>query len=146
MSDLPIICKLEAIPEEQRVQHQTASQILFAQVQAITELPDGYQFAFPVELLVPVTEFISLERLCCPFWDFGLRVPPGSEQVFLTLGGGADVKQIFYEGIAVDLAASDPTWQAFVNKLPHPYTHEPLEPDHSHRPDLPHRHSRSAES
>ena len=120
MSALPIICNLEAIPEGQRIRHQTASQALFAQVQTITELPDGYQFAFPAELLAPIAEFIALERLCCAFWDFALLAPPGSDQVVLTLGGGPDVKLIFYEGMAADLAAADPTWQALVDKLPRP--------------------------
>jgi hypothetical protein len=120
MSDISISCNLMAIPEGQRGQHQTKSHVLFAQVQTIIDLPDGYQLAFPAELLVPIAEFIALERLCCPFWDFRLHVPPSGEQVFLTLGGGTEAKQIFYEGMAADFAASDPMWQAFVDKLPRP--------------------------
>ena len=41
-------------------------------------LPEGYAFCLPVEpnTLRKTVEFISLERLCCPFLSFALEVEP----------------------------------------------------------------------
>jgi len=57
------------------------------------ELPDGYAVRFPSDptLFVKVAEWITLERLCCPFLDFGLDWSE-RDGVLLKLTGGSGVK------------------------------------------------------
>jgi hypothetical protein len=87
MNENPIGCDLTAIPAEQRAQHEAITKQLFAAVQEIRELPDGYAFRLLEEpgMLIKTAEFVKLERLCCPFFGFALEVEPrgGSLKEFI---------------------------------------------------------------
>src|SRR5262249_46422877 len=76
MSESPIACNLTALSKEQRKRHQSLSIELRGIVQEIRELPDGYAFRFPADeaTIQKAAEWITLERRCCPFLDFGLDV------------------------------------------------------------------------
>ncbi|MDT4954956.1 MAG: hypothetical protein QOJ02_3094 [Acidobacteriota bacterium] len=90
----PFACNMDAIKPDQRQQHlATASQVFHA-VESIRELPNGYAFQLPdeSEMLQLVTEFISLERLCCPFFGFTLEIEPEGGSVWLQLTGREGVK------------------------------------------------------
>ena len=41
-----------------------------------------------------IAKFIENERLCCPFFNFGLEVEPNSGPLWLRLTGGEGVKEI----------------------------------------------------
>jgi len=43
-------------------------------------------------VIVKLAEWMTLERRCCPFFDFAMEVGAGAAHVRLTLGGGPDVK------------------------------------------------------
>jgi hypothetical protein len=62
------------------------------------ELPDGYVFRLHSDAmsLPEVAEWITLERLCCPFLTFGLEVS-GDGEARLTLRGPSGVKDILRE-------------------------------------------------
>jgi hypothetical protein len=49
---------------------------------------------------VSLAEFVTLERRCCPFFDFALEVSAGASQVRLTIGGGPDVKEFMRSQLA----------------------------------------------
>ncbi len=83
--DKPIACDLNAIPSEQRQVHIILTESLFAQVEEAQGLTDGYSFRFPASLLQMAAQFVSLERLCCPFFDFTLKVI--GDDLWLTLSG-----------------------------------------------------------
>jgi hypothetical protein len=59
------------------------------------ELPDGYAFSLHSEAinLPDVAEWITMERLCCPFLIFSLEVS-GDGEPRLTLRGPSGVKEI----------------------------------------------------
>ena len=91
----PILaCNLQAIPQELRPAHQANAERIFASVQEVRELPTGYALRLPNEtdLLQTVVAFLSYERLCCPFFHFGLEIEPEQGPVWLRLSGSADVK------------------------------------------------------
>jgi hypothetical protein len=97
--DTPIVCTPNAIPASQRARYANLRQQLFAQAQAIQPLEDGYRFRLPsdAETLVMAAEFISLERLCCPFLSFQLEVTPSEVWLALTsfrAAQGAEVKAL----------------------------------------------------
>ena len=92
--EFPIACNIEAILETERDQHEALSRTVFSKAQEIIELDNGYEFVFPVDVLLPLAEFISRERLCCPFWDFNLNLAPASEQIRVRLTGPEGVRGI----------------------------------------------------
>lgn len=101
VSGVPVLaCNLNVLTAEQRPQHLNRQQTLFAQVVDYRELPMGYQFDFPVELLAQVVEFVSLERQCCPFFQFTIDVAPSSEVVSFSLSGDAHVKIFLASNLA----------------------------------------------
>ncbi len=93
--EVVIACDPSAIPTEEREQWIDAGKQIYAAVQEIHELPDGYQFRLPADpaLLLKVADYITTERLCCPFWRFTLEVEPDGGPFWLSLTGGAGVKK-----------------------------------------------------
>lgn len=90
-----IACDLTAIAPEQRGQHISAMEQLFALVQETRELPNGYAFRLPQEpdMWLRAAELIANERLCCPFFGFALELEPDGGPLWLKLTGGEGVKQ-----------------------------------------------------
>lgn len=91
----PLICNLGVLDQAQRERHQANTRQLFGSVQQIEELPDGYTFYWPAEAgtILTVAEFITLERLCCPFFDFALEIKSEGGSLRLKLTGREGVKQ-----------------------------------------------------
>ena len=85
----PIACDMSVLSPAQRQAHLENSRELFANVQAIRELPDGYEFqlADDPNAVVKVAEFVTLEKLCCPFLNFVINVEAEGGPVTLRLTG-----------------------------------------------------------
>lgn len=75
---------------------------LFRAVVGIRELADGYAFGLPNEsgVLLKGAEFVTLERLCCPFLGFALEVEPEGGAVWLRLTGRDGVKAFIREEVS----------------------------------------------
>jgi hypothetical protein len=71
-------------------------------------LPDGYAFELrnDSDVLLRAAEFISLERLCCPFFRFELQVERDGGSVWLSLTGRDGVKPFIMAEIGEYLPAS----------------------------------------
>ena len=98
----PFACELGVIPADERLQHLTTARELFQSVARIRELNDGYAFQIretPVAL-VQAAQFIDRERLCCPFFRFGLEVEAEGGWLWLRLTGRAGVKEFIRAEIA----------------------------------------------
>jgi hypothetical protein len=93
MSNIPVACTLSAA--EMRARGDDVVAPLFARVQHLEELPDGYRFAFPAEAdgVRDLVEFILSERACCPFFTFELTFSSPHQLVWLSLRGGEGVKE-----------------------------------------------------
>jgi hypothetical protein len=98
----PLACDMTAIPAEQRQNHLAASRELFLQILETRELSDGYQFQFADEphLLSRLAEFVSLEKLCCPFLSFAIEIEAENGPVCLRLTGREGVKAFIREEIS----------------------------------------------
>ncbi|HZI85629.1 MAG TPA: hypothetical protein VFD48_02265 [Pyrinomonadaceae bacterium] len=85
---------MTAIAGEQRAAHIATIAKLFRFVVGIRELPKGYSFQLPneTETLLTAAQFVALERLCCPFFDFGLDVEREGGAVWLKLTAREGVK------------------------------------------------------
>ncbi len=92
--DLPAIaCDLAAIAAGQRAPHQAVVEHLWYEAaQEVRELPNGYGFRFSADEYPTIAAFIANERLCCPFFNFGLEVTPERGPVWLRLTGREGVK------------------------------------------------------
>jgi hypothetical protein len=90
----PFACVMDAIEPNKRQQHVATSKHLFRSVNEIRELSNGYAFRLPYEseVLLKAAEFISLEKLCCPFFGFTIEVEPEGGDVWLQLTGREGVK------------------------------------------------------
>lgn len=95
---IPIACVPSAMTTEQRETYQQLLEEMSKCRQEISELPNGYTVCFPAEssMIMKLAEFISLERLCCPFLSFELCVKP-NRPVCLHLTGPEGVKEFLRE-------------------------------------------------
>jgi hypothetical protein len=98
----PIACDMSAIDPELRAQHIATGGELFRAAEEVRELSDGYAFRLPPrsDALLKAAEFISLERLCCPFLGFSLEVEPRGGPVWLRLTGREAVKAFIREEVS----------------------------------------------
>lgn len=94
-SETPFVCSLTALSRAEREHHSEVSKQLKASVKEVRELPDGYAFRLPGEreTLAMAADWISLERLCCPFFSFQLEIGSDSRPIWLRLTGREGVKQ-----------------------------------------------------
>lgn len=95
-SERALACDLSAFTPEQREHHIAQAPLLFATVQEVRELPDGYSFRVPeaADVLAQIADFIAYERLCCPFFNFGLTVEPYGGAIWIHLSGEDGVKEL----------------------------------------------------
>jgi len=91
-----LACDLTAIPADVREEHIITAPQLFAAAQEVQELPTGYAVRFANEpgRFMAIARFIENERLCCPFFNFGLELEPNSGPLWLKLTGDEGVKEI----------------------------------------------------
>lgn len=102
MKESPIACDMSAIEAGRREQHIATGKEVFRAVAEIRELPDGYAFRLSREphVLVKTAEFISLEKLCCPFLRFVIEVGAEGGPVWLLLTGREGVKAFIREEVS----------------------------------------------
>lgn len=87
-------CDMTAMSPEQRARHRVLSQQLRGAVREIKELSDGYAARFSMEpsLMILIAEFITLERLCCPFFTLGLEAERDLGPLWLKVTGREGIK------------------------------------------------------
>ena len=97
-ADVPLACNLKAISAAERPRYNDLVKRLRVAVQDRNELTDGYAYKLHTKkiTLPEVAEWITMERLCCPFLTFQLDVK-GSGDSQLTLRGPAGAKAILRE-------------------------------------------------
>src|SRR3981081_1891449 len=90
----PLACDMTAIAPEQRGAHLATIKKLFGAVESHRELPNGYTFRLPdkPDVLLTAEEFLSLDRLGCPFFGFGIEVEREGGAVWLSVTGREGVK------------------------------------------------------
>lgn len=93
--DAPFACNPSALSKDERVRYSALTKQLIAEKQEIKELPDGYalRFASTSQSIKDVAEFITYEKLCCPFFDFDLVVERNDGALWLELRGREGVKE-----------------------------------------------------
>jgi hypothetical protein len=95
LNELPLACDMTALSAAQRERQQVLMKQFHTSIQETVGLGDGYAFHLQAdaETILRAAEFITIERLCCPFLTFELEVGPAGSPVWLRLTGRAGVKQ-----------------------------------------------------
>jgi hypothetical protein len=93
-SATPVLCNMSVFTATERESHIRTTTQLFQAVEAVREIENGYEFAFPNETgISKIAEFISKERLCCPFLKFTLMVSSDRELLSLSLTGPVGTRE-----------------------------------------------------
>ena len=87
-------CNLTVLDEQEREQFSTVTEAIFAAVQEMRELGNGFAFRFLNQpgQLVQIARFIERESQCCPFLQFKLEVESTGGPVWLQVSGAEGVK------------------------------------------------------
>lgn len=91
-----IACNLTAIGAEQRPRYHDLVRCLRAAIVDRSELVDGYAYRLKPDVLTlpEVAEWITLERLCCPFLTLQLAAAGNQPDWLLSLTGPLGVKDL----------------------------------------------------
>jgi hypothetical protein len=91
-----VACNFAAMDGEQRERYRALRRRLGEDFHEARELEDGYAFRYSSEegVLVALAEYVSLEQLCCPFFDFAIEVERGGGEVWLRMTGPEGAKGI----------------------------------------------------
>ena len=91
LQNSPPACNMGAFTPTERENHIQTTTQLFQSVQNIRAIENGYEFIFPnvdvAKTLTRMAEFISKERLCCPFLKFSVTLDIDPQPISLTLTG-----------------------------------------------------------
>lgn len=95
----PFACIMTDLTPNQRTRTFELLDELKAKKQEVKELSDGYAFRYPMdwEMFRNTAEFVTYERLCCPFFDFDLIVEREGGDMWLKLTGREGVKEFIQE-------------------------------------------------
>jgi len=98
-----LACDLSALDPPRRARRAVLARELHGLRVGIDELPDGYAFRYAADnsTLIKIAEFVSMERLCCPFFEFTIEVSSGAKPMRLRLAGGEDVKQFLASELGI---------------------------------------------
>ena len=96
-----LACNLGAMDVEQRERYRALLQLLSADSMEAQELENGYAFRHSSDagVLVALAEYVSLERLCCPFFDFAIEVRRNGSEVWLKITGPKGAKTILEDAL-----------------------------------------------
>jgi hypothetical protein len=96
MRGVPVACNWAALTADQQERQQALLGQLRADVKEIRELDDGYAFGYTPDRtgLLAMAEFVANERLCCPFFEFGITVERDGGPVWLWITGEGEAKRV----------------------------------------------------
>ena len=88
-TETPLACNMDVFTPAQHEAHIQTTTELTQSIQGVQEVENGYKFLFPneSEWILKVADFISNERLCCPFLKFSLTITSNNEPISLSLTG-----------------------------------------------------------
>jgi len=91
----PFACRRMALSLEQRQRKDELARMLHPMMRTPHELADGFEFEFPSDAATfqKTAEWAAMERVCCPFFDFDLRLEREGGKFWLRLTGREGVKR-----------------------------------------------------
>ena len=101
--EVPVACNWAALTAEEQERQQALHRQLRADVEEVRELADGYAFRHSPDraVLLTIAEFVANERLCCPFFEFGLTVEGDGGPVWLRITGEGEAKRVLEAAMGI---------------------------------------------
>lgn len=112
MQQTPVFaCNVFALTREQRTRHAQLAARLRSEAVRLEELPDGFAFVFvpDAQRALLLAEFITLERLCCPFLTLTVVFAPNEGPLRLMLTGAEGVKPFLVHELDLHTLLPGPT-------------------------------------
>ena len=105
-------CDTSLVEDQQKYQSTMTAERLFALVQEVRELPDGYALRLPndADTIALATRFVVDERECCPFLSFAWERSAADGPFWLQITGQEGIKQFLQAELGLHL--SETTAQA----------------------------------
>lgn len=100
----PIACRLDALTAAQRTRHLEVTRLLKPAVREAKALRGRNREGLALRLEISAAlagEWIALERLCCPFLEFELRLEREGGPLWLTLTGRRGVSAFLREELGI---------------------------------------------
>ena len=100
-SEPALACLVRAMDAEQREHYRELQRFPGEDFMEARELDTGYAFRHSPRsvVLVALAEYVSLERLCCPFLDFAIEVGSDGGEVWLRMTGPEGAKKILEDAL-----------------------------------------------
>lgn len=88
-----LVCRLTG-PELTKRKIKLQKEV-FARVQQVEEVNEGYIFHFPDDdkLLLRIMDYMLTEKQCCPFFRYDLGIKANGEGVILKVSGTPEAKE-----------------------------------------------------
>ena len=96
-------CNALALSTDERQRYGELAKTLRAAVSEMRERDRGLAFRIELERMsLPLlAEWVTLERLCCPFFEFTIEVGPERNSTWLSLAGEEGVKDFIRHELAL---------------------------------------------
>ena len=87
-------CNINALTPTERARHKTLTETLMTRSRKVVEAEKGYEFHYsPSDVsLSLLSEWISAESKCCPFFDFQIDLQKQGQILTLRLSGEPGIK------------------------------------------------------
>jgi hypothetical protein len=94
-TDVPVACTPSTVPANEKNRWFAVGKQIYSAVEELRELPDGYACRLPGDeaTIIRAAEYIALDRLCCRFATWELRVEPNAGAIWLKITGPAGTKE-----------------------------------------------------
>ena len=91
----PFACNMSALDTQGRRRHKVVMNQMTTATKEVKELSDGYGFRFQAEhsTILLISEFVAMERLCCPFFTFEIVAEREGGPLWLNLRGREGAKE-----------------------------------------------------
>jgi len=107
-NETPFMCRLGALDRAQRERYEALGKQLRASIEEVKELPNGYAFRLPAasSTILSVAEWVTFERLCCPFFTFALEIEGDGSPLWLRMTGREGVKEFMRSELGIQKASN----------------------------------------
>ena len=100
-AEVPVACNPKAIPENSKPRYTALAKQLRGSIVSKRSIRGGYELGLDSGRIgfAEAAEWVSLERLCCPFWRFQLATGEAEDRWTLRIVGPRAAKPILEAAI-----------------------------------------------
>jgi len=93
-NDNQLVCKM--VGAEKAEKKELLKTEIFSQVTKVEEVNNGYilNFEDKDDILLKLTDYLMIEKECCPFFIFDLNIKPNSNGISLKISGQDGAKEM----------------------------------------------------